>query len=537
MKYRGLTGGRVYCAGSRNVLGKPHDVFEELKDLTGMPVKQVAAGFQHSAVLTSEGELYCWGRNAKICCGSSPNKAFIEHPTLVKCLYQRPLNIARGKEARQSSTYSGRHADTAINGVINGHGLKKCSCTHQDAQPWWDLDLSNFAHIEEIKIWNRTDAPHDRSVPQNQYTSRIFPFWVMISNDPYQNFTGQGALKASLEQSIAKVRFTEEKRTSVWKVPAGTIGRFIRVQIEGVNFLNLAEVEVFGYLGHEKGVGRVSHISAGRDVTVAVVRANNDPREIETAYQRAVVSDCANADILRQYETYALEYDKFGRGEVLLEQKCVVCRGSDLCELCVLKSKYQHDLDQIPLGIGGRRRRLKSIDHFLVQQVMPELITKVVPRKVRPTQGEIRKEKWKERLNRWFGSKKGAKVADVRAQDLEEDEDPAQVIANFRMKKQLLEKAGAGEDVLGATAGISTVQKTQSLPALTTSQSATGIGQTDANSRLAKATMPASMQKTIDTTNKIKEDMKALGSKREQEAEMAKKVAEAKKDPGFGSIT
>lgn len=198
-------------------------------------------------------------------------------------------------------------------------------------------------------------------------------------------------------------------------------------------------------------------------------------------------------------------------------------------------------MDQIPLGIGGRRRRLKSIDHFLVQQVMPELITKVIPRKVRPTQGEIRKEKWKERLNRWFGSKKGAKVADVRAQDLEEDEDPAQVIANFRMKKQLLEKAGAGEDVLGATAGISTGelshQKTLSLPALTTSQSTIGMGQTDAHNRLAKATMPASMQKTIDTTNKIKEDMKALGSKREQEAEMAKKVAEAKKDPGFGSIT
>ena len=543
-KFRGLGGGRVYCAGSRNVLGKPHDVFEEVKSLKGLPVKQVAAGFQHNVILTAEGEVYCWGRNAKVCCGSNPKTAFIEYPTLVKCLYERPLNIARGKEARQSSTYSGRHAENAINGSIDGYGLKKCSCTHQDAQPWWDLDLTNFANMDEIKIWNRTDTPHDKSVPQNQYTSRIFPCWVMISNDPFPNFTGQQSLKASLDQAIAKVRFSEENRVSVWRVPAGTIGRYIRVQLEGFNFLNLAEVEVFGYLGHEKGVGRVSHISAGRDVTVAVIRANNDPREIETVYKRAVVSDCANADILRQYETYALEYDKFGRGEILLEQKCVVCRGSDLCELCILKEKYQYDLDQIPLGIGGRRRRLKSIDHFLVEQVKPDLITKVLPRKVRPTHGEIRRAKWKERLTKWFGSskKKGAKVADMKVEDMDEDEDPAQVIANFRMKKQLMEKANAGEDVLGAAAGtskggLSALTKPPPVPGITTSQSVVGKGQLDANNRLAKSTFPNAIQKTIDTTNKIKDDMKALGSKKAKDLEKAKEAAEKRKDPGFGSIT
>ena len=144
---------------------------------------------------------------------------------------------------------------------------------------------------------------------------------------------------------------------------------------------------MFGNFGLNKGVGRVSYAAAGRDMTVAVIRANSDPRDVESAYRRAAYvkshfhtiltipnthiqyptltyptqqyqppipkpnthappiqctyrySDAGNADILRQLETFALEYDKFGRGEVL-QKSCDICKGDIRCEACDLFEVY-----------------------------------------------------------------------------------------------------------------------------------------------------------------------------------------------------
>ena len=102
-----------------------------------------------------------------------------------KCLYERPLNIARGKRLDNHLLTVVVMLRIRLMEVLMAMVSRNVS-THQDAQPWWDLDLTNFANMDEIKIWNRTDTPHDKSVPQNQYTSRIFPCWVMISNDPFR---------------------------------------------------------------------------------------------------------------------------------------------------------------------------------------------------------------------------------------------------------------------------------------------------------------------------------------------------------------
>ena len=96
--------------------------------------------------------------------------------------------------------------------------------------------------------------------------------------------------------------------------------------------------------------------------------------------------------------------------------------------------------------------------------------------------------------------------------------------------------------MLGAAAGtskggLSALTKPPPVPGITTSQSVVGKGQLDANNRLAKSTFPNAIQKTIDTTNKIKDDMKALSSKKAKDLEKAKEAAEKRKDPGFGSIT
>lgn len=145
-------------------------------------------------------------------------------------------------------------------------------------------------------------------------------------------------------------------------------------------------------------MGRVSFASAGRDVTVAVIRPSNDPRDIESAYKRAAYSDSGNADILRQLETFSLEYDKFGRGEVLYKD-CAICHGAPKCESCLLFDTYKDEIAKIPPGIGGRRRRLRSIDDFLININKPELEYATFKKKIRPTKAEMRRQRWAEFLS------------------------------------------------------------------------------------------------------------------------------------------
>ena len=68
---------------------------------------------------------------------------------------------------------------------------------------------------------------------------------------------------------------------------------------------------------------------------------------------------------------------------------------------------------KIPPGIGGRRRRLKSIDEFLINVNKPDLEVTIVPKKVRPTKWDMRKERWRKAWHKfWTGieDKKGQVV-------------------------------------------------------------------------------------------------------------------------------
>jgi hypothetical protein len=120
-------------------------------------------------------------------------------------------------------------------------------------------------------------------------------------------------------------------------------------------------------------------------VTAAVLRALPDPRDVETAYKRAVQADPANADVLRQFETYIPEYDKFGRGDDITG--CLLCSAGQLCEFCALKHEYLGELKAIPLGPGGRLRRLDSIRDFLFDIEKPKLQLK--QRKTRGNKGVL----------------------------------------------------------------------------------------------------------------------------------------------------
>ena len=153
----------------------------------------------------------------------------------------------------------------------------------------------------------------------------------MVGRYPFINEAGPQSLQNNIARAVARVRFANNERLSTWRLPADTVGQYVRVQLEGFNFLHIAEVEVLGSIGVNMGAGRVASAQAGKDVTVAVIRPLTDPREVEAAYVKAVWCDAWNAEILRQYETFALSYDTFGRGETLTN--CLICKDRIKCEV------------------------------------------------------------------------------------------------------------------------------------------------------------------------------------------------------------
>jgi hypothetical protein len=75
-------------------------------------------------------------------------------------VYRGGRNVAREGKARQSSTAYEGAADRAVDGNTDGHYFDARSTTHTDteANPWWEVELTEAGPIERIAIWNRTDG-------------------------------------------------------------------------------------------------------------------------------------------------------------------------------------------------------------------------------------------------------------------------------------------------------------------------------------------------------------------------------------------
>jgi hypothetical protein len=147
-----------------------------------------------------------------------------------------PINVAlesNGGVATQSSTLSGlgndelpQVASRAIDGDTNGNWYTgKITHTNYEGQPWWQVSLgSGLTHISEIDIWNRTDCCVDR----------LNGFDIVMSN------AGQ-IVWSSLNNSYAGAM-----PEAIFTLPANIIGDTVRIQLEGNNYLSLAEVAVWG---------------------------------------------------------------------------------------------------------------------------------------------------------------------------------------------------------------------------------------------------------------------------------------------------
>ncbi len=143
-------------------------------------------------------------------------------------------NIARARPASQSSTQdnvavAGRAVDGNTNGV---YGAGSVAHTVNSAQPWWEVDLGSQKTLHAVRLWNRTDCCGDR----------LANFHVLLSPTP---MTGRTLAQLLADPAVRRVSLPGTAGV-LTTLPLAGNGRYLRVQLAGSNFLQLAEVEAFG---------------------------------------------------------------------------------------------------------------------------------------------------------------------------------------------------------------------------------------------------------------------------------------------------
>lgn len=143
-------------------------------------------------------------------------------------------NLALKRPARQSSSYShSSGAALAVDGNREGNYFAgSVTHTHNAPNEWWEVDLGTVSQINEVKIFNRTDCCGER----------LANFYLFVSSQPFPT----GGLQEILNnRDIARLHFqgTAGRETTI---NVNQNGRFVRIQLAGQNWLQLAEVEVMG---------------------------------------------------------------------------------------------------------------------------------------------------------------------------------------------------------------------------------------------------------------------------------------------------
>jgi len=146
-------------------------------------------------------------------------------------------NVALGGTASQVSQLQvglDLSASQAIDGNNNGD-FEAFTMAHTDsaAEAWWEIDLGSRYELSRIEIFNRTDC----------CAESLQNFHVLISDAPF----GSTSLATTQAQpgvlDIAPSGIAPPRSI----LAVGRSGRFVRIQLENTDYLQLAEVEIYGY--------------------------------------------------------------------------------------------------------------------------------------------------------------------------------------------------------------------------------------------------------------------------------------------------
>lgn len=156
--------------------------------------------------------------------------------TLVALCAAAPINVAlssNGGVATQSSTYlpvPGGDADNAIDGDTNGNwnfgdpASNTLSHTESEPNAWWKVAFNAPYFISSIDLFNRTDCCADR-------LNNFSVFLYDAANVQVWSSPGKSIIWPQSSTTLA-----------VNSVLASSL----KVQLDGTNYLHLAEVQVMG---------------------------------------------------------------------------------------------------------------------------------------------------------------------------------------------------------------------------------------------------------------------------------------------------
>jgi YD repeat-containing protein len=133
-----------------------------------------------------------------------------------------PTNLALNKTAIQSSDPGwGGPASKAVDGNTDGNWANG-SVTHTglDAQAWWQVDLGGPQSVQSVEVWNRTDS----------FGDRLSNFNVLLLD--------------SNQAVVASATVSGQAGTPSTVAVSGS-ARYVKVQLNGTNYLSLAEVKVW----------------------------------------------------------------------------------------------------------------------------------------------------------------------------------------------------------------------------------------------------------------------------------------------------
>ncbi|XP_070542883.1 uncharacterized protein [Ptychodera flava] len=154
----------------------------------------------------------------------------VQPPTIPPCeIPDGVINIAKGKQVRQSSTQGKRDAELAVDGDKTGV-YKVCASTGKEEAPWFQIDLGNTYDIFGVVITNRIDC----------CSYRLKNAVVKIGDTPNMLKT----VKCG-EYPLTKEEANQETVPIVCACGLPVRGRYVTIQIaELTQSLTLCEVEV-----------------------------------------------------------------------------------------------------------------------------------------------------------------------------------------------------------------------------------------------------------------------------------------------------
>lgn len=162
------------------------------------------------------------------------------------------VNLALDKPTQQSSDFDiANTSNRAVDGVTNpDYNAAPGVITQSETNAWWQVDLGDVHALDAIRIFNRG----------NNTGSRLTDFSVHVSEFPFG--------EANPDIKTYRYRSTAGPETVI---NLYRNGRYLRIQLNGTNSLQLAEVEV---MGARQPVGGIAVQNPGTQYTPRLAASN-----------------------------------------------------------------------------------------------------------------------------------------------------------------------------------------------------------------------------------------------------------------------